>query len=277
MRITALLIKSLLSLSLSALAGNSLAGKKENTLLFFGHDNRQPVTAIAHMPWDAIGQLETSSGNLCSATLITPHLALTAGHCLLAPPGKPDKPVALRFMAHNNHWRYELHHITARVNPKLGSRLRADGDGWIVPASAAVYDYGIIILHSPPSAITPMPLFSGTDEDMMGIIRSHNRRITQAGYPEDHLDQLYAHSGCLVTGWAQQGILSHQCDTLPGDSGSPLMLYDNGRWQLIGVQSSAPAPQDRYRADNHAVAVTAFAEKLRALLPANSADELKLK
>lgn len=68
--------------------------------LFFGHDDRIKVTDPTQSPWDAIGQLETASGNLCTATLISPHLALTAGHCLLTPPkGKPDKAVALRFVS----------------------------------------------------------------------------------------------------------------------------------------------------------------------------------
>lgn len=53
--------------------------------LFFGHDDRIKVTDPTQSPWDAIGQLETASGNLCTATLISPHLALTAGHCLLTP------------------------------------------------------------------------------------------------------------------------------------------------------------------------------------------------
>jgi len=36
-------------------------------------------------------------------------------------------------------------------------------------------------------------------------------------------------------------------------------------WQLIAVQSSAPAPKDRYLADNRAIAVTAFRDNLEAL------------
>ena len=73
---------------------------KEVKTLFFGHDDRTRVTDPTEAPWDAIGQLETASGNLCTATLITPQLALTAGHCLLMPPaGKPDKAIALRFVS----------------------------------------------------------------------------------------------------------------------------------------------------------------------------------
>ena len=89
--------------------------------------------------------------------------------------------------------------------------------------------------------------------------------MTQSGYPEDHLDNLYSHQDCIVTGWAQNSVLSHQCDTLPGDSGSPLLLKTADGWQVIAVQSSAPGPQDRWRADNRAIAVTGFRDKLDAL------------
>lgn len=64
--------------------------------------------------------------------------------------------------------------------------------------------------------------------------------MTQAGYPEDHLDTLYSHQNCEVTGWAQTSVMSHQCDTLPGDSGSPLMLHTDDGWQLIAQSSALP-------------------------------------
>lgn len=239
---------------------------KEISALFFGKDERTPVADPTGAPWDAIGQLETASGNLCTATLISPQLALTAGHCLLTPPnGKPDRAVALRFMALANGWRYEIHDIEGRVEPSLGRRLKPDGDGWIVPPDAAPYDFGLVILRNPPSAITPLPLFSGSRDQLTAALRVVNRRLTQAGYPQDHLDTLFSHQGCLVTGWAQRSVLSHQCDTLPGDSGSPLLMNSASGWQLIGVQSSAPAAKDRYRADNRAIAVTGFADRLEEL------------
>ena len=197
--------------------------------------------------------------------MISAHLALTAGHCLLTPPGKFDKPVALRFMAGPKGWRYEIHDIDARVEPSLARRLQADGEGWIVPPDAAPYDYGLVILHNPPSGIVPIPLFDGSRSDLTAALKTTDRKVTQAGYPADHLDTLYSHSDCQITGWAQRAVLSHQCDTLPGDSGSPLLLKRDGEWQLIAVQSSAPAPADRYRADNRAIAVTSFKDKLEAL------------
>lgn len=239
---------------------------KDLKTLFFGHDDRVKVTNPTDAPWDAIGQLETASGNLCTATLISPHLALTAGHCLLTPPrGKPDQAVALRFVSQKGGWRYEIHDIEGRVDPSLGKRLKPDGDGWIVPSAAAPWDFGLIVLRNPPSGITPLPLFDGDKDALTAALKATDRKVTQSGYPLDHLESLYTHSDCIVTGWAQTTVLSHQCDTLPGDSGSPLMLKTDNGWQLIGVQSSAPAAKDRYRADNRAISVTGFRDKLQTL------------
>ncbi|WP_380178140.1 trypsin-like serine peptidase [Kalamiella sp. sgz302252] len=265
MRLKAVFLMGCLALSCFSYADDDAESAQDIQTLFFGKDDRRPVSDTASQPWEAIGQLETASGNLCSATLISPHLALTAGHCLVTPPGKIDKVIALRFIALDGKWRYEIHDVETRVDPALGKKLKADGDGWIVPSSAAPYDYGLVILHNPPSGITPLPLFDGSRSDLTAALKTQQRRVTQAGYPEDHLDTLYSHSDCLITGWAQRNVLSHQCDTLPGDSGSPLLLKSDDGWRLIAVQSSAPAAKDRYEADNRAIAVTAFREKLEAL------------
>ncbi|WP_312947277.1 serine protease [Superficieibacter sp.] len=246
-------------------ADDSMSAKDIKTL-FFNHDDRTRVETPAEAPWDAIGQLETASGNLCTATLISPHLALTAGHCLLTPPrGKADKAIALRFISQKGLWRYEIHGIEGRVDPSLGKRLTPDGDGWIVPPAAAAWDFGLIVLRYPPSGITPIPLFAGSKADLSAALKAVDRKVTQSGYPVDHLDDLYSHQDCLVTGWAQNAVLSHQCDTLPGDSGSPLMIKTDDGWRLIAVQSSAPGAKDRWRADNRAIAVTGFSDKLDAL------------
>ena len=264
MRKTVMLLGSIL-FSLTAHADESMSTKEIRTL-FFGHDDRTQIADPTASPWDAIGQLETASGNLCTATLISPNIALTAGHCLLTPPkGTADKAVALRFISQKGLWRYEIHGIEGRVDASLGKRLTPDGDGWIVPPAAASWDFGLIVLRYPPSGITPLPLFQGDKAALTAALKAADRKVTQSGYPVDHLDDLYSHQDCVVTGWAQNSVLSHQCDTLPGDSGSPLMLKTARGWELIAVQSSAPAAKDRWRADNRAIAVTGFSDKLDAL------------
>ena len=269
-RLIAVLLGSLCFFSSFAHAdddsGDTGISAQDVRTLFFGHDDRVKVSNPTAHPWDAIGQLETASGNLCTATLISPHLALTAGHCLLTPPrGKNDKAIALRFVSLKGIWRYEIHGIEGRVEPSLARRLKPDGDGWIVPPAAAPWDFALIVLRYPPSGITPIPLFEGDKAALTAALKETGRKVTQSGYPLDHLDSLYTHSDCVITGWAQTSVLSHQCDTLPGDSGSPLMLKTDSQWRLIGVQSSAPAAKDRWRADNRALSVTGFRDKLQAL------------
>ncbi len=240
---------------------------KEKTALFFGHDQRAPVADSRQFPWQAIGQIETQSGNLCTATLISKHLVLTAGHCVLAPPGKIDKVVALRFISHHQKWRYQVTALETLVDPKLGKKLKADGEGWIVPPKAAPYDFALVRLTDANIAlpITPLPLWEGNRDALTAALKQNGRKVTQAGYPEDHLDDLYIHTDCLVTGWAQPGVISHRCDTLPGDSGSPLLLKSGDKWSLIAIQSSAPAAEDRYLADNRALAVPAIRDALNKL------------
>ncbi|CQH21179.1 TPA: serine protease [Yersinia enterocolitica] len=271
MRLSSLLLLSLLPLSVAhALpltdTSNDDSNIADQTTLFFGKDDRTAVTNGSQWPWQAIGQVETASGNLCTATLISPRLALTAGHCVLAPPGKIDRAVALRFISHNGHWKYQITSLETLVDAKLGKKLKPDGDGWIVPPVAAAYDYALIRLtNKKPLPIKPLPLWDGTANELTQALKQVDRKITQAGYPLDHLDTLYSHEDCLITGWAQQGVLSHQCDTLPGDSGSPLLLKNGEKWSLIAIQSSAPAAKDRYLADNRALAVTAIKDRLKTL------------
>lgn len=271
MRLSSLLLLSLLPLSVAhalPLTGtsNDDSSVTDQTTLFFGKDDRTAVTNGSQWPWQAIGQVETASGNLCTATLISPRLALTAGHCVLAPPGKIDRAVALRFISHDGHWKYQVTSLETLVDAKLGKKLKPDGDGWIVPPAAAAYDYALIRLtNKKPLPIKPLPLWDGTANELTQALKQVGRKITQAGYPLDHLDTLYSHEDCLITGWAQQGVLSHQCDTLPGDSGSPLLLKNGEKWSLIAIQSSAPAAKDRYLADNRALAVTAIKDRLKTL------------
>ncbi|WP_114195165.1 trypsin-like serine peptidase [Edaphovirga cremea] len=270
-----LIVMSLLWLSVPVAHSDAPdSADSEQLRLFYGHDDRNKVAKSKIWPWQAIGQIETVSGNLCTATLISPHLALTAGHCVLAPPGNIDKAIALRFVSSGGHWRYQITQLETLVDRNLGKKLKADGDGWIVPPKAAAWDFALIrLMQSQPLPIKPLPLWQGSRSQLNAALKKVERRVTQAGYPEDHLDNLYSHQDCLITGWAQDGVLSHQCDTLPGDSGSPLLMKnpDDNSWSLIAVQSSAPGAADRYRADNRALAVTTIKAQLKTLATTTTA------
>lgn len=255
-------------------ADQNWLSNKEIETLFFGEDQRKAITHTEAPPWHAIGQMQTASGNLCTATLVASQIAITAGHCLFLPPDQTDYPVKLSFINRDTGWHEQIYDLTTQVSVDLPYQLKPEGRGWIIPANAAARDYAFILLDRPPADVTPLPLFTGSRQDLTAKIKAGGRKVTHAGYPGDYPQQLYAHYDCQVTGWAQREILSHQCDTLPGDSGSPLLLKTEQGWQLIGLQSSAPSPDDRSLADNQAIAVTAFRDELTRLIKHSTGTDI---
>ena len=63
--------------------------------------------------------VETASGNLCTATLISPH-GVDRRPLRLAPPGQLDKAIALRFVAGDKSRQYQTGNIETTVDSKLG-------------------------------------------------------------------------------------------------------------------------------------------------------------
>nr|WP_294864318.1 trypsin-like serine protease [uncultured Pseudogulbenkiania sp.] len=259
------LLTTLLLASLIPAAGAGALSAERRTL-FFGHDDRVRMHPD-HGPWQAIGQLETASGNLCTATLVAPDVALTAGHCFVGPHGRLDP--ARRFTLALD-GRNSARHAAARrvwLDRRLLRGLIRQGDDLIVPPAMARYDFAFVRLAAPLLAAehTVAP-FDGDRAALRRALTQAHWRVSQAGYPEDAPDHLMLHQSCRATRLEADGRLAHRCDTLPGDSGSPLLLEVAGQPRLVAIQSSAPDARWRYRADNMALSTPSFQPALRRFL-----------
>lgn len=224
--------------------------------LLFGHDDRVGVVPD-RMPWQAIGQLESRSGQLCTGTLIAPDIVLSAGHCLVDEHGRFDPAVAFRLAQHGDTQAALGEPVLAFVDRRLMDGLSpARGGGVAISPEAAPYDIALVRLRAPiaPAAAT-LPLFGGDARALRQALRATGWRVSQAGYPEDDSGHLKAHLDCKVSALQGSARLTHRCDTLGGDSGSPLLLEVAGAPVVAAVQSSAPDAADRARADNVAVPV----------------------
>ncbi|NDV14359.1 trypsin-like serine peptidase [Crenobacter caeni] len=233
--------------AMPAVAGNPL---------LFGHDDRVAVVP-ERMPWQAIGQLESRSGQLCTGTLIAPDIVLSAGHCLIDEHGRFDPAVAFRLAQHGDTQAALGVPGRAFVDRRLMDGLSpARGGGVAISPEAAPYDIALVRLRAPiaPPAAT-LPLFAGDARALRQALRETGWHVSQAGYPEDDSVHLKAHLDCKVSALQGSVRLTHRCDTLGGDSGSPLLLEVAGAPVVIAVQSSAPDAADRARADNVAVPV----------------------
>jgi protease YdgD len=239
---------------------------REQLTLFFGKDNRVEV-GPSGMPWQTIGRLQTIGGLQCTATLVAPDVALTAGHCFVTSRGQLDPALDFTIGLKGDKYARRVAITKVMVSRNLLRGLIHKRDGVYVPENVARYDYAFIRLAEPlGNTYGYLPVFSGNKADLAKALQSIHKRIVHVGYPEDTQGIMMAHKNCLATDLHRDGRLGHRCDTLPGDSGSPMLATLNGKTVVIAIQSSAPNASDRYRADNMALTAPVFDASLQRFI-----------
>ncbi|BCL76711.1 serine protease [Jeongeupia sp. HS-3] len=256
-------MRSLVFLLLSTLSLTAHADQNsEYKALFFGQDNRVAIAAPYAAPYAAIGQLETRAASTCTATLVAPDLAVTAAHCFLMDKGKLDAGRWFKAGFHKGKYQARYRVVDQVFHPKFRAGLVYKGDDVYIEPSAARYDIAWLKLERADGAApAPIPLFNGDRQTLAQALKTAGNKATQAGFAEDHDDILTAHRGCRITRFRSNNTLYHRCDTLSGDSGSPLFIDTADGPQLIAVQSSAPDWFNRKKADNVAVTVLQLPER----------------
>ncbi|MGP1397466.1 MAG: trypsin-like serine peptidase [Inquilinaceae bacterium] len=213
-----------------------------------------PPPAPVGMPWAAIGKLTFSGGGYCTGALVAPRVVVTAGHCL-AGPWMGDGPQAFYAGPADNGW-------TARSDiAAVEIAAGFDYDRFAAGSDLDGLDYGFVLLTAPIGTeigyFTVRPL-SGRE---MSVARTgEGSPVIQAGYGGDGSGVLSIRTGCAVARGPVPGTLSHGCDTRPGDSGSPLFLDREGRFELIGIDSASySGPDPRHVAVDSGAFVDALA------------------
>lgn len=236
---------------------------KQNLKLFFGKDDRVFIPAPYAPPYAAIGKMETVGETRCTATLVAPDLAVTAAHCFLMTPHKIDQGKWFWAGYHQGKWQARYQVETQVFNPKFRQGLDYKGDDVYIRPRVARYDIAWLKLKFVDGvAPAPMSLYTGNHpDDLLAQIHRYDSKVTQAGFAHDHNELLTAHKGCMVTALVDNNTLEHRCDTLSGDSGSPLWLNTENGPMLVAVQSSAPDWFNRAKADNTAVTVLQLPKK----------------
>ncbi|HJV07236.1 MAG TPA: trypsin-like serine protease [Chromobacteriaceae bacterium] len=256
-----------LSLALSPLA-SAKESAREHKILFFGKDERVK-TAPTHAPWTSVGQLETATGTICTGTLVADDVVLTAGHCFIDEKGHFDPATLFTVGLWGKQHRNQSKVTQVQVDRTFLKGLKHVNGSIIIPPRIAGRDVAFVRLSKPLGKQEGVvEVFAGNHPQLQQLMRSNQWKVTQGGYPIDDQTHLLVHSRCDATGFLPDGRLTHHCDTLAGDSGSPIFAQRDGKPVIVAIQSSAPDAKDRKRADNMALSAPVFYRQLQQFIHA---------